>query len=94
MVLRAKCREAVVNMTPEALALMRETKMTGMRHLKALSQVMRHRMTGECYLRVTREGLLEAMTFTLRSKDTHMVLSKPREHRKCKGPVAGMGWFL
>lgn len=91
MVLHAKCREAVVNMIPEALALTRETKMTGMRDLKALSQVLRHRMTGECYFRVTREGLLEAMTFTLRSKDT---LSKPREHRRCKGPVAGKGWFL
>lgn len=92
--MRAKCREAVVNMIPEAFALTRETKMTGMRDLMALSQVMRHRMTGECYFRVTREGLLEAMTFTLRFKDTQIVLSKPREHRRCKGPVAGKGWFL
>lgn len=32
--------------------------------MKALSQVMKYRMTGECYFRVTRKDLLEAVTFT------------------------------
>lgn len=68
MVLCAQCRETAGNVIPEALALMRETqmkRMTGIRGVKASSQVMRYRMTGECYFRVTREGLLEAVTFTL-----------------------------
>lgn len=68
MVLCAQCRETAGNVIPEALALMRETqmkRMTGIRGVKASSQAMRYRMTGECYFRVTREGLLEAVTFTL-----------------------------
>lgn len=68
MVLCARCRETAGNVIPDALALMKETKMKrmpGIRGVKALSQVMRYRMTGECYGRVTREGLLEAVTFTL-----------------------------
>lgn len=68
MVLCARCRETSGNVIPDALALMKETKMKrmpGIRGVKALSQVMRYRMTGECYGRVTREGLLEAVKFTL-----------------------------
>lgn len=48
---------------------MRETKlnkMTEVRNVKALSWMMKKRVTGECSFRVIREGFLEAVTYTLK----------------------------
>lgn len=40
--------------------------MTEVRNVKALSWMMRYRVTGECSFRVTREDFLEAMICTLK----------------------------
>ena len=46
--------------------------MTGVSHVKALSQGVRGTATGECYCSMTREGLLEMVTHTLRPNDMEM----------------------
>lgn len=86
-----------MNIDPEALALRRETeikkiKVARIRAGKAWSQVMRYRVGGECFFRVTRKGLLEAVTFPEIQTDRSAKAQGQERAGLSEQQEGGQGW--